>query len=69
MVELWRRLLLLIGVTVAVCMAMFADLAPRISIEQVDFASEQKNPGQMGMFSERNGTWLHCRWTNIYRRS
>lgn len=53
MAELWRRLLLLIGVTVAICMAMFADLAPRISVEQVDFASEQKNPGHMGLFSEK----------------
>ena len=54
MIELYRRIILIAGVTVAVCMAMFADLKPRIAVQQIDFALEQKDPGFMKMLSEKN---------------
>jgi hypothetical protein len=54
MTELWRRLILLAGVTLTVCMFLFADLSPRVSVESVDFKKEQKNQTRfMGFISEQ----------------
>ncbi len=54
MKEFWRRLFLVVGVSIAVCMWMFADLAPRVTVMSVDFAEEQKNQIRfMGYVSER----------------
>jgi len=53
MTELWRRLILVAGVTLTVCMFLFADLSPRVSVESVDFKKEQKHQLHfMGFISE-----------------
>ncbi|RTZ91208.1 MAG: hypothetical protein DSY91_05405, partial [Deltaproteobacteria bacterium] len=52
--EIWRRLFLLAGVSLAVCMWLYADLSPRVTVEPVRFAKEQKNLTHfMGVASER----------------
>jgi len=43
MAEVWRRLVLLSGITVSVCMIFYADFSSRVSFESVNFAKKQKN--------------------------
>ncbi len=51
--ELWRRLFLVAGVSIAVCAWFFVDLSPRVTVESVDFAKEQKQQTHfMGFVSE-----------------
>ncbi|MCP3892056.1 MAG: hypothetical protein GY702_24780 [Desulfobulbaceae bacterium] len=53
MIELWRRIFLLLGLSISICMFFYADLSPRISFKIVDFAVHQKNITKFGFSTEK----------------